>query len=181
MNRTNTSPPTELKAAMANTEKYVANHNREVGEIWQGNEYVAFAFSTSEYSAIENAQRIADCLNEADNLREEVKRLRGEYGPKVDYSNAPTLEDYGIRELDIIFAVREQVGKNLPRIDYSKFPRPTLEDLGLTEADVINSMSKDELINFIYKVGNKVSYCGFQESVNEKGLELVWERGGEDV
>jgi hypothetical protein len=97
---------------MANTEKYVANHNREVGEIWQGNEYVAFAFSTSEYSAIENAQRIADCLNEADNLREEVKRLRGEYGPKVDYSNAPTLEDYGIRELDIIFATREQEGTN---------------------------------------------------------------------
>jgi hypothetical protein len=73
-------------------------------------------------------------------------------------------------------AKRAQVGKNLPRIDYAKFPRPTLEDLGLTEADVINSMSKDELINFIYKVGNKVSYCGFQESVNEKGLELVWER-----
>ena len=109
MNRTNTSPPTELKAAMANTEKYVANHNREVGEIWQGNEYVAFAFSTSEYSAIENAQRIADCLNEVDNLREEVKRLRGECGPKQDYSNASS---WDIRELDIIFAVREQEGTN---------------------------------------------------------------------
>jgi hypothetical protein len=90
-----------------NLEKYVANENREVGEIWQGNEYVAFAFATSEYSAIENAQRIADCLNEVDSLREEVKRLRGEYGPKQDYSKGPS---WDIKELDIIFAVREQEG-----------------------------------------------------------------------
>ena len=77
---------------MKNLEKYVTNENREVGEIWQGNEYVAFAFATAEYSAMENAQRIADCLNEVDSLREEVKRLRGEYSPKQDYSNAPEIE-----------------------------------------------------------------------------------------
>lgn len=94
---------------MSNSEKYIANQNREAGEIWQGNEYVAFAFATSQYSAMENAQRIADCLNEVESLREEVKRLRGEYGPKQDYSNAPS---WDIRELDIIFAVIEQEDTN---------------------------------------------------------------------
>jgi hypothetical protein len=92
---------------MNNSEKYVSIQTREVGEIWQGNEYVAYAFATAEYSAIDNAQRIADCLNEVDKLREEVNRLRGEYGPKQDYSNAPS---WDVKELDIIFAVREQEG-----------------------------------------------------------------------
>jgi hypothetical protein len=82
---------------------------KEVGEIWQGNEYVAFAFGTAEYSSQENAQRIADCLNEVENLREEVKRLRGEHGPKQDYSNASS---WDIKDYDIIFAVREQEGTN---------------------------------------------------------------------
>jgi hypothetical protein len=94
---------------MRNIEKYVTNENNEVGEIWQGNEYVAFAFATADYTSQENAQRIADCLNEVDNLREEVKRLRGEYGPKQYYSNASS---WDIRELDIIFAIREQEGTN---------------------------------------------------------------------
>jgi hypothetical protein len=94
---------------MRNIEKYVTNENNEVGEIWQGNEYVAFAFATSDYTSQENAQRIADCLNEVDNLREEVKSLRGEYGPKQYYSNASS---WDIRELDIIFAIREQEGTN---------------------------------------------------------------------
>lgn len=80
---------------------------KEVGEIWQGNEYVAFAFGTADYTSQENAERIADCLNEVENLREEVKRLRGEHGPKQDYSNASS---WDIRELDIVFAIREQEG-----------------------------------------------------------------------
>jgi hypothetical protein len=96
---------------MSNKIPYTATKDgyNEVGEIWQGNEYVAFAFATADYSSQENAQRIADCLNEVDKLREEVKRLRGEYGPKQDYSNAPS---WDIRELDIIFAIREQEGTN---------------------------------------------------------------------
>jgi hypothetical protein len=68
------------------------------------------------------------------------------------------------------------LSQNGPKINYADWPAPTLKDLGLTEADVINRMSKNELINFIYKVGDKGSYCAFQESVNEKGFELVWER-----
>jgi hypothetical protein len=96
---------------MSNKIPYTATKDgyNEVGEIWQGNEYVAFAFATSDYTSQENAQRIADCLNEVDNLREEVKRLRGEYGPKQYYSNASS---WDIRELDIIFAIREQEGTN---------------------------------------------------------------------
>jgi len=96
---------------MSNKILYTATKDgyNEVGEIWQGNEYVAFAFATSDYTSQENAQRIADCLNEVENLREEVKRLRGEYGPKQYYSNASS---WDIRELDIIFAIREQEGTN---------------------------------------------------------------------
>jgi hypothetical protein len=96
---------------MSNKIPYTATKDgyNEVGEIWQGNEYVAFAFATSDYTSQENAQRIADCLNEVENLREEVKRLRGEYGPKQYYSNASS---WDIRELDIIFAIREQEGTN---------------------------------------------------------------------
>lgn len=96
---------------MSNKIPYTATKDgyNEVGEIWQGNEYVAFAFATAEYTSQENAQRIADCLNEVDKLREEVKRLRGEYGPKQYYSNASS---WDIRELDIIFAIREQEGTN---------------------------------------------------------------------
>ena len=96
---------------MSNKIPYTATKDgyNEVGEIWQGNEYVAFAFATSDYTSQENAQRIADCLNEVDKLREEVKRLRGEYGPKQYYSNASS---WDIREIDIIFAVREQEGTN---------------------------------------------------------------------
>jgi hypothetical protein len=96
---------------MSNKIPYTATKDgyNEVGEIWQGNEYVAFAFATSDYTSQENAQRIADCLNEVDKLREEVKRLRGEYGPKQYYSNASS---WDIRELDIIFAIREQEGTN---------------------------------------------------------------------
>ena len=91
---------------MSNKIPYTATKDgyNEVGEIWQGNEYVAFAFATSDYTSQENAQRIADCLNEVENLREEVKRLRGDYGPKQYYSNASS---WDIRELDIIFAIRE--------------------------------------------------------------------------
>jgi hypothetical protein len=64
-------------------------------------------------------ERIVACVNacagmenpaaEISKLREEVKRLRGEYGPKQDYSNAPLWE---IKELDLIFATREQEGTN---------------------------------------------------------------------
>jgi len=64
-------------------------------------------------------ERIVACVNacagmenpaaEISKLREEVKRLRGEYGPKQDYSNAPS---WDIKDLDIIFAVREQEGTN---------------------------------------------------------------------
>lgn len=50
-----------------------------------------------------------DPATEIEALREEVKRLRGEHGPKQDYSNAPS---WDIKELDIIFAVREQEGTN---------------------------------------------------------------------
>ena len=66
-----------------------------------------------------NADRIVACVNacagmedpayEIAKLREEVKRLRGEYGPKQYYSNASS---WDIRELDIIFAIREQEGTN---------------------------------------------------------------------
>jgi hypothetical protein len=38
--------------------------------------------------------------------------VNGNYAPKVDYSNAPTLEDYGITESDIIFNAEKHEGTN---------------------------------------------------------------------
>jgi hypothetical protein len=38
--------------------------------------------------------------------------VNGNYAPKVDYSNAPTWEDYGITEGDIIFNAEKHEGTN---------------------------------------------------------------------
>lgn len=56
-----------------------------------------------------NYIELVEFVIEAESLREEVKRLRRGIQPKQGYSKAPS---WDIKELDIIFAVREQEGTN---------------------------------------------------------------------
>ena len=68
------------------------------------------------------------------------------------------------------------VSEGRPRINYSDLPPLTLNDYRITEDYMIEMMSKDENINFIYRVNNRGSYSAFQTPQNEKTFVLVWER-----